>query len=850
MNNMTVSKSNRTYLNAASILTLLVLAGLAALFFPATPAAGQDATPAVSFDSPAAQVPENSGTYSITLNISPALTTASTVSLRALHGDPKHTAKSALFTLPASVTLPAGQTTATATITINDNDVVSREPSSTIVLGLFAPDKAPYTLESTKKMLLLHVQDDDEAQLSFASTEYTVAEGGLASINVRLDKALDYDINVRFDFGPDADTGTTDAGEEDYNAFFNSAAVRSGMRTNRSPALMYALEDTVSDEGEVLNVTMANVYLGTGSRDPAPGVKLSKTPAVITIVEPRNPTTAPAGLDVRPGSGHLYYVWDPHPDTVTDYDLHYTSASEDDVADDAEASGSDPASGWVNTGFTIKSKGKNRTFHTISGLANGTEYRTRVRATREVSTTVNGVTTRSTARGPWGQFDKATPQGQPPPPTGLTAAPDNGHARLSWNAVDGAEAYHFGISYQRKLDRYEEHYSVRPPASAGPVIHYDLHGLYNGREYQVRIRSCSFRLALPGLDFGCGPWSANSVTVMPEGTTFGRPEPSAGELKVFRGPGRLRVVWSMVTPDVEIHYTSNPDAPKTAPADEFDPALGWVNEHFQAVDQTLGHTIAGLHGQVTYRVRLREFKDGAAAGPWLFAEGTPTTMSRVYIAEHHRTQTVREHFGGYRDEIQVPVFLYPALEEDTDVAIDVLGIGTAKRFIDFTLSPAVLRFPAGEHTAYLTIRGNGPDKTTEGDRTAYITLKPRGPYPPYTIENDKDAAIELTVKDNSVAQTDEDGEPQFRLGVNQASIREGESLRYEVQFLSEPDSNVVVHSRVAYDDSNGRQRHQFRWFGQSVDRGQGQVRFIVEIPEDDVNQGDIVYYIVHHLCER
>ena len=96
----------------------------------------------------------------------------------------------------------------------------------------------------------------------------------------------------------------------------------------------------------------------------------------------------PESLSVTAGDGRLDLGWtQPNADTVTGYDVHYTSApgtGQNAVGDDDAASGDNPASAWVDAGHTGTTAS-----HALTGLTNGTEYRVRVRGTN------------ATGDGPW-----------------------------------------------------------------------------------------------------------------------------------------------------------------------------------------------------------------------------------------------------------------------------------------------------------------------------------------------------------------------------------------------------------------------------------------------------------------
>ncbi len=95
-----------------------------------------------------------------------------------------------------------------------------------------------------------------------------------------------------------------------------------------------------------------------------------------------NVPAAPANLKVKPRSQQLNLSWTAPSGTLTGYDVHYTSAVAGTVADSAAASGSDASAAWVAVSRTETSPPT--AAQNITGLANGTAYRVRVRATNAV----------------------------------------------------------------------------------------------------------------------------------------------------------------------------------------------------------------------------------------------------------------------------------------------------------------------------------------------------------------------------------------------------------------------------------------------------------------------------------
>ena len=91
--------------------------------------------------------------------------------------------------------------------------------------------------------------------------------------------------------------------------------------------------------------------------------------------------SAPTNLTVTPGDQKLDLSWTAPSETITGYDVHYTSASTATVDDDAEASRyRHPSGAWVDTGHTGTTASS-----AITGLAGETSYRVRVRAVNKSS---------------------------------------------------------------------------------------------------------------------------------------------------------------------------------------------------------------------------------------------------------------------------------------------------------------------------------------------------------------------------------------------------------------------------------------------------------------------------------
>ena len=92
------------------------------------------------------------------------------------------------------------------------------------------------------------------------------------------------------------------------------------------------------------------------------------------------PPGAVTGLGVAAGDATLDLSWTAPAGTVpAGYDVHYTSASAGSVPNDQAASGNDPSAAWVAVDRGTEAEPP-AVSQSITGLANGTQYRVRVRA--------------------------------------------------------------------------------------------------------------------------------------------------------------------------------------------------------------------------------------------------------------------------------------------------------------------------------------------------------------------------------------------------------------------------------------------------------------------------------------
>ena len=212
-----------------------------------------------------------------------------------------------------------------------------------------------------------------------AATTGPVAQWARSSVTVR---ETDADRRVRLDIilsealtgavalsvSQTSGTATSSGSSADWERLSEAACVTGASGDTSLSCTIVIKGDDASETDETMDLTLArtsgSVTVGTRS--------------VITVtIEDDETPAAPTGLMIAPGDGTLALSWTAPAGTLTGYDVHYTSALVGAVADDAAASGTDASAAWVAATRTATDTTASQT---ISGLANNTEYRVRVRA--------------------------------------------------------------------------------------------------------------------------------------------------------------------------------------------------------------------------------------------------------------------------------------------------------------------------------------------------------------------------------------------------------------------------------------------------------------------------------------
>ena len=143
---------------------------------------------------------------------------------------------------------------------------------------------------------------------------------------------------------------------------------------------------------------------------------------------------APAGLSAAAGDASVTLTWsDPSDSSITGYEYQVNHNDTD----------TGKLTGW-GSWTAIEGSGADTTSHAVEGLANGREYRFRMRAQNDAGTSAN-----APEADPW--YVSATPQAPAKPvapetPSSVSVTRADGTLNVSWPAVEGATSYHITYS--------------------------------------------------------------------------------------------------------------------------------------------------------------------------------------------------------------------------------------------------------------------------------------------------------------------------------------------------------------------------------------------------------------------
>ena len=249
----------------------------------------------VSFGQSAYTVAEG-GMVSVEVKLTSA--PASAVTVPVTHTPQGATSSADYSGVPSSVTFSAGETSKTFSFTATQDTVDDDGESVLLTFGtLPATVQTGTTTETT-----VTITDDDAAEVSFGQSAYTVAEGGMVSVEVKLTSAPASAVTVPVTHTPQGATSSAD-----YSGVPSSVTFSAG-ETSKTFSFT-ATQDTVDDDGESVLLTFgtlpATVQTGTTTEttvtitddDAAAGkVALELTPATINESGTGNASTVTASI--------------------------------------------------------------------------------------------------------------------------------------------------------------------------------------------------------------------------------------------------------------------------------------------------------------------------------------------------------------------------------------------------------------------------------------------------------------------------------------------------------------------------------------------------------------------------
>ena len=489
---------------------------------------------------------------------------------------------------------------------------------------------------------------------------------------------------------------------------------------------------TATDDADTADGTVTLTH-GAASTD---GDYSGITIADVTVTVEDNDTAQVTGVTVESGNAQLTVGWDAV-GNATGYRVQWKSGGQ-----------------GYNTNRQATIASGSTTSHTISSLANGTEYTLRVKADR---TDAND--------GPWS--DNAT---------GMPAVPTAPGVTLSKTALTVTEEDTTGDSYTVVLD-------TLPTASVTVTV-----AGHAGTEVTVSPASLTFTTV---------NWeTAQAVTV----TATDDADTADGTVTLTHGAASTDSDYSGITiTDVTVTVEDNDTAQVTGVMVESGNAqltVGWdavgnatgyrvqwksggqsYNTNRQATiasGSTTSHTISSLANGTEYTLRVKADRTDANSGPWSDnATGMPAvpTAPGVTLSESSLTVTEEDTTG---DSYTVVLDTLPT----ASVTVTVAGhAGT-----DVTVSPASLTFTTvnWETAQAVTVTADNDADTT--DDTATLThgaASTDSDYGGIAI-----ADVTVMVEDNDTAQvtgvTVESGNAQLTVGWDAV----GNATGYRVQWKS------------------------------------------------------------------
>ncbi len=523
-------------------------------------------------------IAEDGGNVTVTATLNRAATTAVSVTLTAT-GTATGTAD---YSLPSAFTIPIGSTSATGTVTIVDDDI--DEDNETVIL-------ATTVSGLTVTPVTLTITDDDTAGVTVSQTTRSVQAASTTTYTVVLNSKPTANVVVG------ATSGTT------ANATVAPAS-RTFTATNWNTAQTFTVTGVAAGSS-----TITHAVTSTDTKYPS---SLSIGSVMVTVTP-----AAPTALSADAGDGSLALSWTAPAGTLTGYDVHYTYAPSTGtgmVANDAAASGSNPATAWVAAARGTETSPPTAS-QTLSSLDNGRTYRWRVRAES------------SSGDGAWA-FGTGTPVVTISLAAGRTVS-EGGLVgeRLQTQtetAISGSVTVAAGDTNPASLSAdLETGYPTTFTAAAGAT--YTFMPQINIEDDSVNEEHETFKITLnAGTGYTVGTAATTLVTIWDND-----PPAAPSGLSLTAGAQKLTASWSKPVGPVtgyELRYKVTTASNQTATT-AGDPSTGWVTITPSGTNGTA--EITGLTNGTSYHVQVRatdgQPESGNGWGDWSSSQtGTPT----------------------------------------------------------------------------------------------------------------------------------------------------------------------------------------------------------------------------------
>ncbi|WP_284381999.1 tandem-95 repeat protein [Litoribrevibacter albus] len=211
-----------------------------------------DDSVAVTLTASASTIAEATGTSTLTATLDKATFEDVTVSL----GYTGTATSGSDYTTSASITISAGQTTGSTTLTAVSDTMV--EPDENIVVDITGVNGGSASESGSQQQTIIITDDDDSATVSLSVSNNTIAEAaGTSTLTATLDKATFEDVTVSLGY-----TGTASNGS-DYTTSASFITIVAGQTTGS--IILTAASDTSVETNETIIVDIAGVSGGSAS---------------------------------------------------------------------------------------------------------------------------------------------------------------------------------------------------------------------------------------------------------------------------------------------------------------------------------------------------------------------------------------------------------------------------------------------------------------------------------------------------------------------------------------------------------------------------------------------------------